>query len=80
MKGSFGLASKTAQKGIELSEAGEYAERMQLLVAELYLEQQNYKAALAEYKRFKNRYPNSAMMGSVDFIVPQLEAEIAKQN
>jgi thioredoxin-related protein len=80
MKGSFELASKTAQKGIEVSEAGEYAERMQLLVAELYLEQQNYKAALAEYKRFKNRYPNSAMMGSVDFIVPQLEAEIAKQN
>lgn len=80
MQGRGDLATETAQKGLSVNDAGRLAEQLQLLIAEVYMEKRDYKAALAEYKRFKSRYPNSAMIGTVDFIVPQLEAEIAKKN
>jgi thioredoxin-related protein len=76
----FDLASMTAKKGLSLNGAGETAEQLQLLLAEIYMEQRNYKAALAEYKRFRTQFPGSSMIGTVNFIVPQLEAEIARQN
>lgn len=76
----YDLAATTAQKGLSVNGSGTTAEQMQLLLAEIYMEQRNYKAALAEYKRFKTRFPDSSMIGTVNFIVPQLEAEIARQN
>jgi thioredoxin-related protein len=79
-RGQHDLAVKTAQKGLSLNGSGPNAEQMQLLLAEVFMEQKNYKAALAEYKRFKTRFPGSPMIGTVDFIVPQLEAAIARPN
>jgi thioredoxin-related protein len=73
-------AISTARKGLALNSSGQKAEQLQLLVAEVFMDQKDYKAALAEYKKFKSLYPNSAMIGTVDYIVPQLEAEIAKKN
>ncbi len=80
LQGSFDLAREAAIDGLRTSAKGENGERMILLLAEVYIEQENYKAALEEYKRFKAQYPDSAMMGSVEFVMPQLEAELARQN
>jgi len=80
MTGKNDLAVQTANKGLSINAVGEAAEQLQLMLAEIYMDQQKYAAALAEYKKFKANYPNSTMMGTVDYIVPQLEAELAKKN
>jgi len=80
LQGKDNEAITTAQKALSINSKGEHGEKLQLLVAEVYMDKRNYEAALAEYKKFKTRYPDSAMIGTVDFIVPQLEAELAKKN
>lgn len=80
MQEKYDQATNVVTEGLGANPKGANAEKMTLLMAEIYMEQRKFKDALDAYKRFKAAYPDSEMMATVDFIVPQLEAELAKKN
>ena len=55
---------------------GDSYERASLLVADIYREQGNFKAALTEYRNFKSRFPQSPLLPNVERILPQLENRV----
>ena len=57
---------------------GDSYERASLLVADIYREQGKLKAALTEYRNFKCRFPQSALLPNVERILPQLESQVPR--
>jgi thioredoxin-related protein len=67
---------KTIEKFSTVASKGESLERARLLASQIYYEQGDFKAAVTELKRFKTTFPNSVLMRNVDFLLPQLEAQL----
>lgn len=58
---------------------GDAYERAQLLVGDVYLQQGNYAKAMAEYKSFKAKFPNSPMNRNIDMILPRLQQQMGSK-
>jgi thioredoxin-related protein len=69
---------KTIQKFGTIATKGESIERARLLVSQIYYEQGNLIAAASELRRFKTAFPNSILMRNVDYLLPQIEAQLRK--
>jgi thioredoxin-related protein len=67
---------KTIEKFATVASKGESLERARLLASQIYYEQGDLKAAATELKRFKTTFPNSVLMRNVDFLLPQIEAQL----
>jgi thioredoxin-related protein len=76
MQKKFDDARKTLNAFAAVQNKGEAFERSRLLVGDIYLQTGNVPAALAEYKAFKTKYPNSQYTQNIDAIVPQLERQL----
>jgi thioredoxin-related protein len=59
--------------------SGEGVERGRLLLGQIYYDQGNYNAALTELKNFKKNYPSSAMISTVDTLIPMVENAVARR-
>lgn len=57
---------------------GDSLEKATLLLSDVYLRQGNLKAAAAELRKFKTRFPKSQLLPQVDSILPQIEQQIPK--
>ena len=75
---NYDVAMKTVNDYLKIQPTGEPAERSRVLIGEIYLQQGNYAAALAEFKKFKAKYPQSAYVKNVDSVIPQIESALAK--
>jgi tetratricopeptide (TPR) repeat protein len=71
-------ASATLKKLFAFQAKGETVEQGRFLLGQIYLDQKNYQAALAEFRRFKTLFPSSPLVKNVDFLIPQLESAIAR--
>lgn len=71
-------AAATLGKLFAVQTKGDTAEQGRFLLGQIYLDQKNYPAALAEFRRFKTMYPSSPLVRNVDFLIPQLESAIAR--
>lgn len=58
---------------------GEPAEMGRILLGQIYFEQGDYSSALRELNRFKTSFPDSAMIASVNSIIPQVEKAASKK-
>jgi thioredoxin-related protein len=57
---------------------GESIERGRLLLGQIYYDQGNYKAALAELRNFKKSFPSSSLNASVDSLIPMVENAVRR--
>jgi thioredoxin-related protein len=76
MQKKYDDARKTLNAFAAVQNKGEAFERSRLLIGDIYLQTGNVPAALAEYKAFKTKYPNSQYTQNIDAIVPQLERQM----
>ncbi len=76
-KADEALASLT--KFLAASKKGDAVERGWLLRAEIYRQQKNFTAALADYKKFQRTFPTSAHLQTANFWALQLEPVVAAQ-
>jgi thioredoxin-related protein len=67
----------TIQRFATVQKKGEQYEKSRLLVGDLYLQQGKIDRAVAEYRAFKSSFPQSQYVKNVDFILPQLERQLA---
>ena len=58
---------------------GDPYERARLLAADVYLAQGNLMAAANELRSFKATFPKSPLVKTVDYILPQIEQQLAPQ-
>lgn len=58
--------------------SGEYVERAQLLIADIYMRQGNFKAALEQFRAFKKQFPTSPLNKNFEALLPQLESRVAR--
>ncbi len=58
---------------------GEPYERARVLQGQIYLQQGNLLAAANEFRSFKANFPKSAMMRTVEIILPDVERRLAKK-
>jgi len=72
----FGDAKATIAKFATLQNKGDAFERSRLLIGDIYLQTGNVPGALAEYKAFKAKYPNSTYNHNLDMMIPQLERQV----
>lgn len=77
MQAKWDKAEATFRQALQINPKGEIAERNQMSLAQVYMSQKNFPAAVAELKKFKVRYPQSEMIPSINAIIPQLEKQIA---
>jgi thioredoxin-related protein len=69
----------TVQKFGTVQKRGEQYEKSRLLIGDIYLQQQKYDRALAEYRNFKASFPQSQYVKNVDMILPQIERQIGRK-
>jgi thioredoxin-related protein len=67
---------KTIEKLGTIAKKGESLERARLLASQIYYEQGDLKAAATELRRFKTTFPQSVLMRNVDYLLPQIEAQL----
>ncbi|MCU1348125.1 MAG: thiol disulfide interchange protein DsbD like protein [Acidobacteria bacterium] len=67
---------KTIDKLSTITSKGESLERARFLASQIYYEQGDLKAAVGELKRFKTTFPDSVLMRNVDYLLPQIEAQL----
>ena len=67
----------TIQRFATVQKKGEQYEKSRLLVGDLYLQQGKIDRAVAEYRAVKSSIPQSQYVKNVDFILPQLERQLA---
>lgn len=72
-------AVATLTKLLGANGKGDVVERAWLLRAEIYREQKNFPAALADYKKFQRSFPGSAHLQTANFWASQLEPVVAAQ-
>jgi len=78
-RGKAAAALETFGKLLARKPAVETAQNARLQRASILLGQENYQAALAEYKSFKSDYPSSQHQSTVNLRIVQLEAMIARR-
>lgn len=76
MQKKFEDAKKTISTFGSVQNKGDTFERSRLLVGDIYMQTGNLPGALAEYKAFKAKFPNSAYNQNLQAIIPQLERQI----
>lgn len=67
----------TIQKFSTVQKKGENYEKSRLLIGDLYLEQGKLDRAVAEYRNFKQSFPQSQYVKNIDFLLPQLERQLS---
>jgi thioredoxin-related protein len=75
----YAVAVKTIDDATKLKPTGKPLEQLKFLKAQIYAEQNQLQAALAELKSFKSSYPNSELILSVNRLTQQLESSIKTQ-
>lgn len=78
MQKKWDKAEATLRQALEINRRGAIAEKNQMMLAQIYMSQRNFPAAITELKRFKSTYPNSELISSVEVILPQLERQIPR--
>jgi thioredoxin-related protein len=78
-RGKSAAALETLGKVIGRKPAAETAQNARLQRASILVEQENYRAALAEYKAFKSDFPSSQHQTTVNRRIVQLEAMMARK-
>lgn len=71
-------AIATLRKLLKLQDKGEMAEQGRFFLGQIYVDQKNYKAALDEFKQFRDKYPGSPLIQNVEYVIPQLENAVAR--
>jgi thioredoxin-related protein len=72
----FDDARKTISKFNTIQNKGDAYERSRLLLGDINLQSGNVSAALAEYRAFKLKFPNSQYNRNLDLMIPQLERQL----
>lgn len=72
-----GLKTVRALQGV--SKQGDYVERSRMLAAQIYMAQGNLMSAANEYRTFKQMYPNSPHVRTVDMLLPDIERRLASR-
>jgi thioredoxin-related protein len=80
MENKLPEAQKTIRELLMLSRLGEAVERARLLLGQTYLQQGNLVGARDEFRDFKDRFPDSPLIGNIEQVLPQLEKTLAGQN
>ena len=70
-----GLKTVRALQG--LSKTGDSVERARLLAGQIYLQQGNLMSAANEFRSFKQAYPTSPLVKTVDRFLPDIERRLA---
>jgi thioredoxin-related protein len=78
--GNVDHALATLSKLLGTKGKGDAIERAWLLRAEIFREQKQFQAALADYKKFQSAFPASAHLQTANFWASQLEPVVAAQN
>ena len=73
-------ALKLIRELTTLSRLGDAVERARLLAGQIYLQQGNLLGARNEFRDFKDRYPNSPLIGNVNAVLPEIERRLASSN
>lgn len=63
----------------KVQKKGEVYERARFLAGQIYYEQGNFLAAANELRRFKSNFPTSTLVANVDYLLPQIEAQLKKK-
>lgn len=69
-------ARKTIAKFNTIQTKGDAYERSRLLAGDINLQTGNVAGALAEYRAFKLKFPNSQYIRNLDMMIPQLERQL----
>ncbi|HVT04589.1 MAG TPA: thioredoxin family protein [Thermoanaerobaculia bacterium] len=75
----FDVSIKTIAKFQATAQKGSYAEKIQMLLAQDYMEKSDFSSALRELKAFKTRYPASPLGPNADYFIPLVEQQLAKK-
>ncbi|MFN2443075.1 MAG: thioredoxin family protein [Thermoanaerobaculia bacterium] len=78
-RGKSAAALETLGKVLARKPEGETAENARLQRASIYVEQEKFQDALAEYRAFKTAFPSSQHQSTVNLRIVQLEAMIARK-
>jgi thioredoxin-related protein len=78
MRNKYDEALKVLKPFVGSRKLGEYVERANLLIADIYMRQGNFKAALEQFKAFKKQFPNSPLNKNFEALLPQLESRVAR--
>lgn len=68
---------KTVRALTAMSKTGESVELARFLAAQIYVQQGNLLGAATELRALKKHHPNSALVRSVDMILPDIERQLA---
>jgi thioredoxin-related protein len=71
-------AIATAAAFAKVQSKGEPFERSRVLVGQAWMQKGNYLAAANELRSFKLKFPNSSLIGTVNMMLPGLEARLAR--
>jgi thioredoxin-related protein len=80
MQNKLDDALKTIKALNAVSNRGTYVEQARLLNGQIYMQQGNLIAAVNELKSFKKTFPNSALIHTVDRVLPDIERRLAAGN
>jgi thioredoxin-related protein len=72
----FDDARKTIAKFQTVQSKGDAYERSRLLTGDIYLQSGNAAGALAEYRAFQRKFPNSQYNRNLDMMIVQLERQL----
>jgi thioredoxin-related protein len=72
----FDDAKKTIAKFQTVQTKGDAYERSKLLTGDIYLQSGNAVGALAEYRAFRTKFPNSQYNRNLDMMIGQLERQL----
>jgi len=72
----FDDAKKTIAKFQTVQTKGDAYERSRLLTGDIYLQSGNAVGALAEYRAFRTKFPNSQYNRNLDMMIGQLERQL----
>lgn len=78
-QGRQDVALKQLNSLLSVKPAAKVAEDATFLRARIYVDQGNLKAALTELRSFRQAYPGSSMMPTVDRVLPQIERALGSQ-
>jgi predicted Zn-dependent protease len=70
-------ALKTIRALTAVSKLGDSVEQARMLAGQIYLQQGNLLGAANEFRSFKKSYPNSALVATIDMLLPEIEKKLA---
>lgn len=77
MQNKLDEGMKTIRSLQTLSKLGDAVERARMLAGQIYLQQGNLMAAANEFRSFKQQYPNSMHIPTVNAFLPDIERRLA---